>query len=111
MASRDKRQEVGLFEQYPFTITSTFIAVIQNSIEVNYMSVYSIRIPPEVKEEMDRLKDEINWSKEIRKFIKNKIEECKRRKALQEVVSYIQTLPEAPRGTAQKLVREDRDSH
>ena len=75
------------------------------------MSVYSIRIPPEIKKEMDMMKDEINWSEEIRKFIKNKIEERKKRKVLQEVVSYIQTLPEAPRGTAQKLVREDRDSH
>lgn len=75
------------------------------------MSVYSIRIPPEIKKEMDRLKDEINWSEEIRKFIKNRIEEHKKRKVLEEVVSYIQTLPEAKKGTAQKLVREDRDSH
>ncbi len=75
------------------------------------MGVYSIRIPPEIKKEMDMMKDEINWSEEIRKFIKNKIEERKRRKVLQEVVSYIQTLPEAPEGTARKLVREDRDSH
>lgn len=75
------------------------------------MSVYSIRIPPEIKKEMDKLKDEINWSEEIRKFIKNKIEERKKRKVLQEVVSYVQTLPKAPKGTAQKLVREDRDRH
>ncbi|HID42555.1 MAG TPA: hypothetical protein EYP30_02065 [Archaeoglobaceae archaeon] len=75
------------------------------------MSVYSIRIPPEIKNEMNKLKDEINWSEEVRKFIKSKIEEHKKRKVLQEVVAYIQTLPEAPKGTAQKLVREDRDSH
>lgn len=75
------------------------------------MSVYSIRIPPEIKNEMNKLKGEINWSEEIREFIKSKIEEHKKRKVLQEVVAYIQTLPEAPKGTAQKLVREDRDSH
>ena len=75
------------------------------------MSVFSIRIPPEIKNEMDKLKGEINWSKEIRKFIKSKIDEHKKRKVLQEVVTYIQSLPEAPKGTAQKLVREDRDSH
>ena len=75
------------------------------------MSVYSIRISPEIKNEMNKLKGEINWSEEIREFIKSKIEEHKRRRVLQEVVAYIQTLPEAPKGTAQKLVREDRDSH
>ncbi|MEX2751385.1 MAG: hypothetical protein Q6366_005815 [Candidatus Freyarchaeota archaeon] len=75
------------------------------------MSVFSIRIPPEVKSEMDKLKDKINWSEEIREFIKSKIEEHKKRKILEEAVAYIQSLPEAPKGTSQKLVREDRDSH
>lgn len=75
------------------------------------MSVFSIRIPPEIKNEMDELRGEINWSEEIRQFIKSKIEEHKKRKVLQEVVAYIRSLPEAPKGTAQKLVREDRDSH
>lgn len=74
-------------------------------------SVISIRVPPEIKHEMDKLKGEVNWSEEIREFIKKKIKEYKKRKALQEVVTYIQTLPEAPKGTVQKLVREDRDSH
>ncbi len=78
---------------------------------VNYLSVFSIRIPPEIKNEMDKLKDKINWSEEIREFIKSKIEEYKKRKVLQEAVAYIQSLPAAPKGTAQKLVREDRDSH
>ena len=74
-------------------------------------NVISVRVPPEIKREMDKLKGEVNWSEEIREFIKNKIEECKKRKVLQEVVAYIQALPTAPRGTARRLVREDRDSH
>jgi metal-responsive CopG/Arc/MetJ family transcriptional regulator len=74
-------------------------------------SVVSVRVPPEVKREMDELMDEINWSEEIREFIKRKIQEYRKRKTLQELVSYIQTLPEAPKGTAQKLVRDDRDSY
>ncbi|AEC51957.1 hypothetical protein PNA2_1041 [Pyrococcus sp. NA2] len=65
--------------------------------------VISIRVPPEIKHD--------NWSEEIREFIKRKIKEYKKRKALQEVIAYIQALPEAPRGTAQKLVREDRGNH
>ncbi|MGQ9723412.1 MAG: type II toxin-antitoxin system VapB family antitoxin [Candidatus Jordarchaeum sp.] len=75
------------------------------------MTVFSIRIPPEIKNEMDKLKSKINWSREIREFIESKIEEHKKRKVLQEAIAYIQSLPEAPKGTAQKLVREDRDSH
>ena len=59
---------------------------------------------------MDKLKGEVNWSEEIREFIKRKIEEHKKKKVLREVVAYIQTLPTAPKGTVQKLVREDRDS-
>jgi len=53
---------------------------------------------------------EVNWSREIREFIIRRIEEVRRR-LLNEVVEYIKTLPEAPRGTANRLVREDRDSH
>ena len=73
--------------------------------------VISIRIPPEIKREMDRLKSEVNWSEEIREFIREKIREYRKKKVLEEVVAYIQSLPETPRGTAEKLVREDRDSH
>ena len=73
--------------------------------------VISIRIPPEIKREMDRLKSEVNWSEEIREFIKEKIREYRKKRILEKVVAYIQNLPEAPKGTAEKLVREDRDSH
>ena len=40
-----------------------------------------------------------------------KIREYRKKKVLEEVVTYIQNLPEASRGTVEKLVREDRDSH
>jgi len=73
--------------------------------------VVSVRVPDEVKRWMDRLRGEVNWSKEIREFIIRRIEEVRKRKVLDEVVEYIKTLPEAPRGTAARLVREDRDSH
>lgn len=73
--------------------------------------VVSVRVPDEVKRWMDRLRGEVNWSREIREFIIRRIEEVRRRKVLDEVVEYIKTLPEAPRGTAERLVRGDRDSH
>ena len=43
-------------------------------------NVISIRVPPEIKREMDKLRGEVNWSEEIREFIKSKIKEYKREK-------------------------------
>ncbi|HDJ50668.1 MAG TPA: hypothetical protein ENF25_00505 [Thermoprotei archaeon] len=74
-------------------------------------SVISIRVPQELKREMDRLRGEINWSEEIREFIRRKVQEYKKKKVLEEILSYIQGLPQVPRGTVRELVREDRDSH
>ncbi len=73
-------------------------------------TVISIRVPEELKREMDRLRDEVNWSEEIREFIKRRIEEYRKKKVFDELVEYIKTLPEAPKGVARELVRESRDS-
>ena len=73
--------------------------------------VYSIRIPRKLKEEMDRLRDVIDWRKEIIAFIEERIEMYRRQKVLQEIVEVLKQLPETPRGTVARLVREDRDSH
>jgi len=78
----------------------------------DYMGkIISVRIPPEIKREMDRLKAKVNWSEEIREFIREKVGEYRKKKVLEEVVAYIKNLPEARKGIAEKLVREDRDSH
>jgi len=74
-------------------------------------TVISIRVPEELKREMDRLRNKVNWSEEIREFIKRKVEEYKKREIVDEFVEYIKTLPEAPKGVAQELVRESRDSY
>ena len=73
-------------------------------------TVISIRVPEELKREMDRLRGEVNWSKEIKEFIKRRIEEYRKKKVFDELVEYIKTLPEAPKGIAHELVRESRDS-
>ena len=73
-------------------------------------TVISIRVPEELKREMDRLRGEVNWSEEIREFIKRRIEEYRKKKVFDELVEYIKTLPEAPKGVARELVRESRDS-
>ena len=73
------------------------------------MKVVSYRIPEELKEEMKKIK--ISWSEEIRKCIKKKIREYKRKEVIQKIDSILENLPQTSRGTAQKYVREDRDSN
>jgi len=73
-------------------------------------AVISIRVPEELKREMDRLRDEVNWNEEIREFIKRRIEEYRKKEIFDELVEYIKTLPEAHKGIAHELARESSDS-
>jgi hypothetical protein len=60
---------------------------------------------------MQRVKDSVKWSEEIRNFILDKLEEEKRKeniKKAEEVLGKVRGLPE---GSTARLVREDRDSH
>ena len=74
-------------------------------------SVISIRLPPDIKQEMEKMKSEINWNEEIKGFLKNKIEEIKKKELLDDLIKKRQDRRELPEGTAAKMVREDRDSH
>lgn len=75
-----------------------------------YMSaVLSIRIPRRLKEAMKELKD-VNWRDEIVKFLTERVEYYRRLKVLEEVSRIVEKLPEAEPGTAERYVREDRDS-
>ncbi len=74
-------------------------------------SVISIRVPPDLKMEMEKLKTEINWNEEIKEFLRKRIENKKKRAIIEELVRKRMNLPETPAGTAAKMVREDRDSH
>ncbi|MEM4970695.1 MAG: hypothetical protein QXE01_05525 [Sulfolobales archaeon] len=60
---------------------------------------------------MDMLKDYVNWSEEIRRFLEKRVEELRRRRVLEEVRKVIEQLPEVPRGVVTQYVREDRDSN
>ena len=71
----------------------------------------SIRIPRRLREEMDKLRDMVNWSEETRRLIERRVEELKRIKVLDEVRRVIEELPEVPRGTITGYVRNDRDNH
>ncbi|AAB90641.1 type II toxin-antitoxin system VapB family antitoxin [Archaeoglobus fulgidus] len=69
----------------------------------------SFRIPPELKKRMKEI--DINWSEEIRKFIEAKSREYRKKKALEEINAMLSNLSGAEKGTAEKYVREDRDSN
>ena len=71
----------------------------------------SVRLPDRLKKGMEHLRDRVNWNEEIRQFIGRKIEEERKRDLLQKLEARITQLPKAPRGTASRLVREDRDRH
>lgn len=71
----------------------------------------SVRLSDQLKEGMERLRDHVDWSEEIRRFIERKIEDERKRARLRELETHIVQLPHVPRGTASRLVRGDRDSH
>jgi hypothetical protein len=71
----------------------------------------SVRLPDQLKKGMEHLRDRVNWNEEIRQFIRRKIEEERKRVLLKQLEARITQLPKAPRGTASRLVREDRDRH
>jgi len=75
------------------------------------MSVVTVRVPRELKEKMQKYKSRINWSDEIRKFIENKVLEIEREEVFARLDNLIRRLPQTPRGTAEKYLREDRDSN
>ena len=73
------------------------------------MAVISVSVPDELKEKMKKY--DINWSEEIRRFIELKVREIDRKKLLDEIDSFLENVPELPKGNATKLVRDDRDSN
>jgi len=75
------------------------------------MAVVSVKVPRWVKEKMKAYSDLVNWPDEIRRMLISKIEEMERVRAVEEAVNLLARLPSAPKGTAVKLVREDRDSN
>ena len=72
------------------------------------MEAVSFRIPEDLKKKMKEVG--INWSEEVRKFIKARVREHKRKMALEEIDKMLENLPKTEKGTEKKYVREDRDS-
>jgi len=49
--------------------------------------IISVRVPDDIKREMDKFRDVVNWSEEIRKFIRKRIKELKEPKETETVVN------------------------
>ncbi len=64
----------------------------------------------ELRKKADELRGVINWSNKLRKSIEKRIKEYEQIKAIEELSALVRRLPEAPRGTATRYVREDRDN-
>lgn len=73
--------------------------------------VISVRIPKWLKERLDELRDTVNWSEEIRRYLEKRVREYMKRKTLEEIHRVIEGFPTSEVGTADKYVREDRDSN
>lgn len=71
----------------------------------------SFKLPEELKEKMKKYKDQVEWSKELREYVKRKIGEIESKNRLEEVHQILEKTSSVPEGTARKTVREDRDSH
>jgi len=75
------------------------------------MSVVSVKVPPKVKEEMDKTRSSVKWPEEIRGFILERLEREKRRENISKVEGMLRGVRKLPSGSGARLVREDRDSH
>lgn len=73
------------------------------------MAVITIRVPDELKLKMRELN--INWSEEIREFIRKRIDEEERRKKIDEAMEILKRTPvSVEESFGAKSVRDDRDS-
>ena len=74
------------------------------------MSVVSVKVSAKTKREMEQLRDKVEWPDEIRSFIEDRLEQERREETIHRVDRLLVKVTPVKRGTAAKLVREDRDS-
>jgi len=73
------------------------------------LSVVSVKVSSKTKKEMEQLKEKVEWPSEIRGFIEARLEQAKREESVERVEKILKDMPGLKRGTAARLVREDRD--
>ncbi|AKG38425.1 CopG family transcriptional regulator [Infirmifilum uzonense] len=72
--------------------------------------VVSFKIPRHIKEKMRRYADRVNWTEELGRFVKSRVEELEREENIKEVVKILMNTKEVPSGFSEASVVEDRDS-
>ena len=75
------------------------------------MPVISVKVGKELKKDMEEFSKDISWAEEIRTFVRVKIERERMAANAKKANDLLKGLPRLKRGTARKMVREDRDSH
>lgn len=75
------------------------------------MAVVSVKVPKWVREKMRAYGEAVEWPEEIRRLIITKIEELERIRAVEKAIKLLEQISPMPKGTAEALVREDRDRH
>ncbi|MHB8565772.1 MAG: type II toxin-antitoxin system VapB family antitoxin [Nitrososphaerales archaeon] len=71
------------------------------------MSVITARVDREIKKKMEEL-GQINWSKEIREFVRARIKQEERRRRVTQMSKRLSRLPKTETGFSAKSVQEDR---
>jgi len=73
----------------------------------------SFKVPKKIKDEMNKLKDKIDWPKELRKHVINIIERARKEEVFNEVMEKLKEIGPAnvPQGFSIRSVRENRDSY
>ncbi|HIQ12992.1 MAG TPA: CopG family transcriptional regulator [Thermoprotei archaeon] len=75
------------------------------------MSVVSFKVRREIKELMDKYRDRINWSEELRRFVEEKVRELEAEENFKTVMEILSNAGwRVPKGFSASSVREDRDS-
>ncbi len=74
-------------------------------------SVVSVKVAPEVLQEVRRSKQDIDWPEELRQFIQGRLRRWQSERVLAEIHAKHVRLSPRPRGFAAGLLREDRDGH
>lgn len=73
--------------------------------------IVAVKVPKHIKDAMRRLKGKIKWSEEIRAFIEDKVREARSEENMKNIMEMLRETKEAPRGSATKSIREDRDGN
>lgn len=71
----------------------------------------SFKVPRQIKEKMADLSSKVRWAEELRDYVIQKIKQLERQKMIEEAEKLLNNVRPAPKGTAVRLLRENRDSH